>query len=165
MRHKLHLRSSLSLTWVSLMACSLFLVTGCGGGGEELATAPVDTEPLQVADGMFTITASEIFDSCDNQPSPAGQYEFKLTDGAFTFGTNLSGTWSVSDSRATGETIRDSNTVRFCTTTTWMEITIRFTSEDEFAGQIKYRRRVDGDCNSACTTTWAVNGTRDVPTP
>jgi hypothetical protein len=35
-----------------------------------------------------------------------------------------------------------------------------FDSEDEFAGTVTFRQRVNGDCREPCVTTWTISGQR-----
>ena len=150
------------LVIIALIAVATML-TACSS--EESPTDPGDTggngDPkFQVLSGTFDVTSRIIFDSCNSSESHDGSWDVMIDGGEFTFGDDYAGNWNSNVAAGIGETEREKYTQRFCTVTEWKEVNIEFTSADVFDGEIIYRRRVDGDCSTVCTTTWRIDGVR-----
>ena len=147
----------------TLLICG---VTACSSDDEpEQVTGPGNENQLKVASGTFEVTSNVIFTTCNNPPSFDGEYDVQITDQDFTMGTDWVGSWNPNNSTALGESEHVRTVIRFCTITEWTEVNITFSSEDEFTGDVIYRRRVNGDCSSPCTTTWGIAGVRKPATP
>lgn len=137
------------------------LLAGCGGGSTQ---APGDGKtldpPLEVASGAFDVTATRGFDTCGMSLAYGGQYDIVINGGDFTMGADWTGTWFPATASGAGESQHDVTTYRQCTVTTYTSVTITFETPDSFTGTITYRRRVSGECNTPCLTSWNIIGTR-----
>jgi hypothetical protein len=144
-----------------LLLLSSLLAWGCGDSGGEEAVNVMEPKPsFEVSDGTFAVAANIIFDTCDSDSIFDGEYEMQFDGNTFTMGNRWEGTWNATTLSGNGESEHESYTVRFCTVTTWTSVMFTFDSEDEFAGTVTFRQRVNGDCREPCVTTWTISGQR-----
>jgi hypothetical protein len=142
------------------------LLAGCGNGDGAAETAgPPPPPPLQVSSGFFDVTADTIFNGCDLATIYDGTYEIQIDNLGFTMGDEWSGSWDPKAATGAGESAHDVSIIRFCTVTIWTSVRVTFQSEDEFTGVITFRQRVDGDCRTACVSTWSIAGVRQPTAP
>lgn len=142
------------------------LIASCGGeNAPEQTTGPGNQQSLQVSSGMFDVTSRIVFDTCTSTASQDGEYEITIDGADFSMGDSWIGSWNASVATGAGESEHDRFTHRGCTVTEWTEVSVEFTSEDEFKGEVVFRRRVIGSCNTPCVTTWLIEGVRKPATP
>jgi len=152
----------------ALLALALFVLPIGACGGEDSpaqVTGPDNTPQLQVDGGTFDVTTRIIFDTCESTTAHDASYDIQIDDGDFTMGSDWIGTWDPKTVTGRCESEHIRNTYRYCTVTTWTEANISFSTKDEFSGTIMFRRRVSGDCNTPCVTTWEITGVRQDPAP
>jgi hypothetical protein len=143
------------------------IMAGCGDeDGPNQVTGP-PAPPLQVDSGTFEVTTEVVFNGCNSARIFDGMYNIQIDESGFAMG-DWSGHWSANAKSLTadGETARSQRTTRGCTITSWTEVHIIFTSEDEFVGHIIYRYRVVPStcvCCDNCQSTWSITGLRAVP--
>jgi len=137
------------------------LLTGCGGdeGGPSQVNAP---EPIVVPDGTFTVTAQEIYKTCDQPNGYNSDFEIGFDGSTFTMGDDWTGTWDAITGNARGRSEVDEVTQRDCTVKVWTTVNVTFESADDFVGNVTYTRRVNdgGQCNFPCNVTWGITGVR-----
>jgi hypothetical protein len=118
---------------------------------------------MEVESGSFDVASEFAFNGCNSATTYDGRYSIAITDSMFTMG-GWSGDWQADPNqlKAHGETGRSSVETRGCTITTWTEVDLTFTSEDNFYGHVTYRKRVMGTCACCpqCTSTWSITGVR-----
>jgi hypothetical protein len=142
------------------------LVTGCGDEeGNPLGnnTPP----PIEVTSGLFDVTSWIIFDTCNSTTVHADSYVVQIDTLTFSMGDDWVGAWYPKTVTGKGESERELTEIvtrnGICKVTKWTSVEIMFSSEDEFKGEIIYRRRVDLSCVTPCLTTWRVEGVRRQP--
>lgn len=144
-----------------LVAVAVALVSVAACGGEDPSpTQPTPPAPMVVPDGTFSLTATEVFKTCDRPNTYNDDFEVTFTGDTFTMGTDWSGSWDAMEAVARGESVRDRVPYRECVVTTWTAVVVKFASPDSCSGTIKYRRDVNGSCNTNCTVTWGFTGVR-----
>lgn len=145
---------------VAAVALSLASIAGCSGGDPDPITAPPQPKAPVVTSGVFDVTSEVIFDTCNSQTAYDGAYDIEINGADFQMGTEWTGQWDKSTAEGKGASEIERVTVRFCTVTSWTEVTVTFSSPDEFGGVVIFRRRVDGDCSTPCQTSWKITGVR-----
>jgi uncharacterized lipoprotein NlpE involved in copper resistance len=148
-------------------AMALVLVlAGCGTSSSPVATKDTQTgNTLEVPDGVFDVTANKGLDQCDSKVDYNGSYLIQIDGSTFTMGDDWTGMWDENNSLGSGSSPHQSETFRQCTISTWTSVNITFSSANEFTGSITLNKRVTGDCDTPCLSTWLISGTRRVDTP
>ncbi len=146
-----------------LVILAAVFMGGCGDQSPPTRVAPPSPPPLQIASGSFLVTAgppSGVNLCTSNSVYDGKIYQIVIDGTSFSMGTEWTvlDWWDASRSQGHAESERVRIGVR-CVTSSWTAVTITFTSEDEFFGNIVQRRRTDG-CGSPCTSNWQITGVR-----
>jgi len=150
---------------IALVLLAATLIPACGDD----PAAPQETKnqppPLEVTSGTFDVTSHVAFNTCNTAGDYDGTYDIDIDGSDFTMGTAWAGSWDAKTVTGLGESEHTSETLRLCTVRRWTEVSITFSSEDEFSGRIIFRQRVNGECREPCQTTWLIEGVRQQPAP
>ena len=154
--------------WPSFVTCTVLclglgLLSGCGGesAGDQV-TNPPPPPPLSVPDGTFDVASTVVFNTCATAAAYDEPLDIQIDESSFSAGTEWVGTWDAKKAEGFGESEHVQSTLRSCTITTWTTIHVKFSSEDEFDGEIVFITRLSGSCGqrSPCLTTWHIKGSR-----
>lgn len=148
-------------------AAILFMLYGCGSDSPTATEDPPPPKPpLDVVGGEFDVSTWPIFDSCALVWGERdGTFDIAIDNDQLTItcrstGEVWEGTWDANLDQGYAETPHEKRQIRYCTVTTWTRVIIDFSSEDDFTGSIAFRRRVNGECDDPCLTTWGLDANR-----
>lgn len=127
--------------------------------GVNVASAP------QVSSGQFDVTSFIIFDTCNETDLYDQTFDITIDSLSFTMGNEWTGTWDPKAAEGSAESERVITVFRVCTIAEWTRVRVTFSTEDEFTGEIIFRKDVNGDCSERCVTTWRITGTRSQSAP